>query len=209
MNLKIVTVVYGDEFKRIAEITLPRAEQVLGQSVKVYEGTDWADVKLWDMWDDIDGPTLCIDADLVFRSWDWDPWNPEKFNAVLDEPYMSWTSVMRKMQPFLDTTRLVNGGLWMATPDHRLVFEQAYMHKEEMPVLPFDPLGDQYFLNKALQEREVDVNHIPASMNFQVKSAPRWQLPKIPDDVHVIHLVNPDKKLLRVQAVAEAYGVKG
>ena len=196
-NLRVVTVVYGDEYKKIAELTLPRAERVLGSSVEVFTGDDWADVKLRDMWESIAGPTLCIDADMVFRSWDWAPWDPTMFNAVYDRPYMSWRGQMRYVEPHMDARRLINGGLWMALPEHRPVFEMAHFLKG----LPryydhrLDPMGDQFYLNHAIQKMGVVINPIPDTMNFQMLDLKA----QIPEDVHVIHAVSVGQKLQRIQ----------
>lgn len=207
--MRIVTLAIGELFEQMASITMPIAEQHLGQKVEILSAPAGSDPFLFKMRllrDSKEYPLLCIDADMVFLSWDWSAFDLTKFNGVLDYNLESWAGgTLRDIG--VDATRSINGGMWMALPEHIPVFERAVELMEGQLANHFLNLHDQTALNLALQEAGTEVHMLPLSFNHQV--SPRHKLSDVPENTRVVHLVgnsvgpgekyNMVKKLERVK----------
>lgn len=202
-DLTIVTGVYGDRFKAIAELTIPRAEAVLGQRVEVItDCSEMEELKLLRTQELLSrGPVLWVDADILFRSWHWPTFYRGGFCAALDHHWMGAPGLVDPIKHLCNVQRLFNTGLWFASPAQMPVFALAYEYSKT----PKDrrPLGwfyDQLPMNLALHNLDRPVNILPDAYNVQLHQL-RFDAPP---DGHALHVVGSGGKLERIQWLIEA-----
>lgn len=218
MDVRVIVFVSGPEFEEMASLTMPRAEQVLGTSVeRISTPPDsyMPSERLRYMSTvEHDDPILLIDADMVFRSWDWAPFKIDQFNGVLDYTLEGWAGGNLRQQLGLDATKAINGGMWLATRRFARTFNHSEaLRKELVRQDYFLRMGDQIALNMALQQHHVPINYIPNEYNIQV--SPVMPLDEVPEDARVVHLVgnsvapgetyNPKRKLERVKEALDVF----
>jgi len=186
-NLIAAMVVRGEEFERMVDLARPRAEACLQIPVVVLRPAPQED--LWDfkmsLLERLKRPVLCLDTDLLFRGWDWAPFNFERFCAVHDAPLLKWRTGAQYLSKFYDVQKGINGGLWYSPYNERFlqVFRLArHLIQTEMPKCRY-AFGDQTALNQALQMSGAPYTLLPEELNWQVLKG------EIPESAKVLHLV--------------------
>lgn len=217
-NLQVVTVVRGAEFEKMLEIGKPRAERCLGMPVTVLR--PGPEENLWvykmSLLSKLEAPVLCLDTDLLFFNWDWSVFDWNKFNAVLDLPFLKWKTGMRELGKYYPTQTSINGGLWYSpySDEHLRMFHCAknfIIYESEKCPYPF---GDQTGLNTAIYRLSTEVNFLPYSYNYHV-----FQDEPFPCDTKVVHVIgdtlntpdgkpHPERKLRRFQKLAQMPPIK-
>lgn len=198
-----VTISSGPAYAAMAELVLPRIPALLGLDVSVElldpvtaENGSRAEtrrantgnccrVKL-ELLERYPGKRiLFFDLDLVpLRPWDWSE-VPDGFCAVRNT--------------FNGRTYL-NGGLWIAGPEHVPVFRRA----REMWAVEGDPKQwgwEETFLQRALDEAGVDVQWLPPAYNLQIGDL----LGVVHEDTLAAHACLARRKAETVRALCEAY----
>lgn len=201
-------VAVGEPHRRMAELTLPRAEKYLGLSIELLTEGDPFVLKLT-LLERTNRPVFFIDADAVVRSWSWESFQSDSFNAVHDYPVRTWA---KELSEFFPLDRCINSGVWLASKKHRDVFLHALkLMNTEFAGYQLQ-LGDQTALNRALHLAGMELNLLPIEYNYQLP--PYMALESVPADAKVVHLVgdsfdsaNPEKKLDRVRKVVDAFPV--
>lgn len=213
-GLKCFMIAFGDVHQKMAEWTVPLVEKHAGVKVDVLteEGKSF-ELKPFEMklqlLDRHDGHVLFVDVDAIVRSWDWELFNFDMFNAARDMLVLGWLE--QELGSFFPLERCYNSGVWLANSQHKPVFDLSQkILQEEMLEHPYK-LGDQSSLNAALWRTRTNVNELPQTMNYPI--TPKQQengLPKIPKEVRVVHICgnsciipNPNRKLERVREAVE------
>jgi hypothetical protein len=212
-NLKAVMVVRGAEFEQMLEVAKPRAERCLGMPITVLRPSPEEDLWVFKMslLSKLEAPVLCLDTDLLFFDWDWDEFDWNRFNAVLDLPLLKWSTGVRELGKYYDVKKGVNGGMWYApyTLDHLRVFHCAknfILYESQKCRYAF---GDQTALNTALYRLQTDVHFLPYAFNYHV-----FKDETFPCDTKVVHVIgdtlntedgkpHPERKLRRFLKLAQ------
>jgi len=176
----------GEFHQKMSELTKPRVEQCTGLTVELLTEGDPFDLKL-KLLERTNKTILFVDADAVMVGWDWQAVELSRLNACYEQIDPSWPG-FEELAALFNPKTSINTGMFLATQEHRELFQEAVKAKEELAARNFPyPLGDQTAVNWAIhRSKKLSLNILPPKYNWQVfRHAPS----KVPEGTHVIHVV--------------------
>lgn len=168
--MNVVTIVGGELYRRMAEVTVPLMRECLNADVRVIEANkDPFLQKLTLLSDDI---YAFVDVDVVFRSrYDLTP-------AFIDAERGWYTAPIPEYAERLGLPpTFVTSGMFVLNPDTHGNMLAAARHLYEPG--PTESLKDEYALNTAIQQLETPVRRLPSKIHRVMYN----RQPPQPDDV--------------------------
>lgn len=116
-DTRVYTIAIGDQYERLANLTVPLMERHMGRTVEVITTGDPWTAKLSLL---SDRDTLFIDVDVVMLSWDAEGIRPGLLNLC---PFGAPPAIFRMAHP--SVARWYNTGVWFATASSASLFASA------------------------------------------------------------------------------------
>lgn len=191
--MRAIVVVHGDLYRKMADVSVPRMERVLHCPVEIHDLSQANSAEsVWfyklSLLNRVKETVLCLDADLVFCHFNWDDLDLDKFNAVLDTPFLGWATGCQATRKYYPPEKAINGGFWYCPfkPEYVALFERAtYLKTHVLHNFKY-AFGDQAALNLALHELQPPIHLLPNSYNWQVP--PNKPL-LLPNGTHIGHAI--------------------
>lgn len=200
-SFETCVIAIGDVYQEISKLTVPRMERFLGP-VRVFSEphpNPWQ-FKL-DLFEHTNAEhILFIDVDIVLHGWDWAPFEPGKFNAVLSQNLVDFPDILRSIRMYIpQRAPLFNSGFWLAPRGVHDIFQEAKaLAQTELQHFPFN-FQEETPLNLALHRFEFPTHVLPTKYN-NLQHIWKVDQPE-PGDTLCMHLLSgtPDEKLKRIQ----------
>lgn len=207
-SYEICTIAIGDVYQQIAKITVPRMERLIGAPVRILSEPHPNPLMFkLDLLKHTDAEHLLfIDVDIVLHAWDWAPFEPEKFNAVVCYSSLFPDILQSLRQHIPAPAPLFNSGFWLAPKSVQPVFQLAKdIAENELNTFKFQ-FNEETPLNLALHRTGFPCNELPEKYNNLQHI---WKIvqPVAATDTIGMHLLsgNPLKKLARIKRYCERY----
>jgi hypothetical protein len=215
-----VTVSCGDDYAAMAELVVPRVQRLLGVDVAVVpvepvtvEGSR-ADTRRARMRECCERKlellrlypgkrVMFFDLDWVpLWPWDWAELAASVGDLRAERAFVGVRQQICTGERHYDGGNAINGGFWIASPEHAPIFADALARWREQG----DPKRwgwEEIFLNQALDAAKQPVAWLPSQYNQQCKG--HEEIESLPLPTRAAHVCFARDKLAAVRAFCERY----